>query len=206
MLFRSVSPALFSFVPWGVVDYAESIQEDETLAQKKYAFSPGRSNRDFAFLIESLHNSKYPLLIACDQLQRKQVGNVEIRDDIGGPDVHYYMKNAFCVVISIDDPDISAGQTVLLHAFNFGKPLIITQSKGLTDDYVIDRYNALIIEKTKDALLQALDELYGDEDLYNRLSENGIHDFYSQYTKSALGRNVAYVVMQKEEDNKQAEA
>lgn len=189
-----VKAEMFSFVPWGVVDYTGSAPGDEALARRRYVFSPGRSNRDWPFLIESMRGARYPLLIACDELPKAVLGNVEIRNNIGGDEVYRYMKNAYCIVISIDDPEISAGQTVLLHAFSFGIPIVVTESKGLTEDYITHRQNGLIIEKDRQALLDALEELYENKELYETLAENGMSDFYRLYTKGALGRNVAEII------------
>lgn len=84
-----------------------------------------------------------------------------------------YMRNAKAVVIALDDDTIAAGQLVLLHAMNMGGSCYNYCSHGVTDDYVIDHYNGLIIDKTEESLLTALDQIFNDKVLYSCLCENG---------------------------------
>lgn len=76
-----------------------------------------------------------------------------------------YIRNARVAVIALDDDQMAAGQLVLLHAMNMGVPVIITRSHGVTDDYVVDNYIGLIIEKKKDELINASNKIYEDADL-----------------------------------------
>mgnify|MGYP001150716381 FL=1 len=101
---------------------------------------------------------------------------------------------AKAVVIALDDDTIAAGQLVLLHAMNMGVPVIITRSNGVTDDYVIDHYNGLIIEKTKEALLEALALIFHDDDLYDQLCENGQKEFVNDYTYYAMGKTIGGIL------------
>ena len=111
-----------------------------------------------------------------------------------GQEMLRYMRNAKAVVIALDDDTIAAGQLVLLHAMNMGVPVIITRSNGVTDDYVIDHYNGLIIEKTKEALLEALALIFHDDDLYDQLCENGQKEFVNDYTYYAMGKTIGGIL------------
>lgn len=95
-------------------------------------------------------------MLACDMLNEESHNNIEVRKNTFGKEMLRYMRNAKVVVIALDDDTIAAGQLVLLHAMNMGVPVIITRSHGVTDDYVIDHYNGLIIDKTEESLLTAL--------------------------------------------------
>jgi len=183
----------FSFVHWGEVDYTDKVEEN-SLSDEKYIFSTGRSNRDWDFIISSFKNSKYNLKIACDELKAKKDCNIEIYDDIFGLEMFSYLKNCYCVVISIADTNISAGQTVLIHAMNFGKPVIITASASL-NDYIIDGYNGLIVSKNKESLLCAVEKLYNDKYLYDLLAKNGKEEFERKYSKKTLGENIGKAII-----------
>ena len=191
-----------SFVKWGAVEYVPEEFDDDKLKKKNYLFSTGRSNRDYNFLIEAIRDTKYNLLIACDTIDKVKESNIEVRDDLFGADMLRYMRNSKAVVIALDDDKIAAGQLVLLHAMNLGIPVIITKSHGVTDDYVIDGYNGLIIPKEKKDLYDALEKLNNDEELYERLSENSKKEFRENYTKFVLGKNIGKVVLKAKESNR----
>lgn len=191
-----VSPDLFHFVKWGAVEYADADFYDPVMQKKNYYFSTGRSNRDYDFLIHAFRKSDRHLVIACDTLKRSGLSNIEIRDDIFGLEMLKYMKNAKAVIIALQDETIASGQLVLLHAMNMGVPVIITASQGVTDDYVIDGYNGLIIDKDEMCLNQAMEQLETDRELYQRISKNEKSDFHANYTKYVLGKNIGKVVNQ----------
>ena len=172
-----VDEAMFGFAKCGAIEYQPEEFDDNELKKKNYLFSTGRSNRDYSFLMQAIEGTEYQLIIACDTLDAETHDNIEVRKNTFGQEMLRYMRNAKAVVIALDDDTIAAGQLVLLHAMNMGVPVIITRSNGVTDDYVIDHYNGLIIEKTKEALLEALALIFHDDDLYDQLCENGQKEF-----------------------------
>lgn len=184
----------FHFVKWGAVDYSDIDFDDEKLKKRNYFFSTGRSNRDYKFLFETFCKTNYNLIIACDTLKAGHYDNIEVYDNVFGKEMLKYMKNSIAVIIALEDDTIAAGQLVLLHAMNLGIPVIITASHGVTDDYVRDGYNGLIIDKNEKALLNTLNRLMDDSKLYNYISKNQINDFKQNYTKYMLGKNIASVV------------
>lgn len=202
-IFR-VDESKFHFVKWGAVDYSDMDLFDEKLQKRNYLFSTGRSNRDYDFLINALKGTEYNLIIACDTLKAGTYENVEIRNDIFEDKMFKYMGNSKAVVIALGDDSIAAGQLVLLHAMNLGIPVIITSSHGVTDDYVIDGYNGLIIQKNRKALLDALELLMKDQNLYAQISENSKKEFKKNYTKYKLGENIGGIVKCVEEKSKHA--
>ena len=187
----------FVFVPWGgVLDHSKDVDEDE-LRKQDYLFAPGRSNRDWEFLINSLIGTKYNLKIACDELENKIIDNIEIYNNIHENTMWRYLKNCFCIVISIKNTSISAGQTVLIQAMQFKKPLIITKSEGLTDDYIIDGYNGIVINKSKDELIRAVDKLHNNPGFYDEIVKNAYKDYEGKYSIYQLGKNISNAIIKK---------
>lgn len=181
----------FVYVPLGVptIDICPSIQTN-----KKYIFSTGRSNRDYDFLVSTLYNLNYELHIACDNLSNyTSKGNVFIHRNMFSDDMIRCMNDAFCVVIILRDPNISAGQLVILQAMQLGKPVIVTKSNGICD-YIEDGITGLLINNNKDELLVALHRLYNDTELYRQLSINARKAFVANHSIDVMGENVAKVV------------
>lgn len=189
-----VEDDLFDFARCGAIAYEPEIYDDEQLREKNYIFSTGRSNRDYGFLIDCIHNTSYQLVIACDTLKTRSGDNIQILDNVFGDDMLRYMRNARAVVITLADDTIASGQLVLLHAMNMGVPVIITRSHGVTDDYVTDHYNGLVIDKTKESLLKALDIIFDDDKLHDRLSANGQKEFEKNYTYYAMGKTIGGIL------------
>jgi glycosyltransferase involved in cell wall biosynthesis len=186
----------FAFVPWGIIDF-NKLTEEPAVPQTPYFISPGRSNRDYDFLADSVGGSAFSVKIVCDDYRpaKELPGNVEVYDDVHGLAFYQMVKNSFAVIIPIADGSISAGQTILIQALLFGKPLIITESLGLTADYIENEKNGLIIPKTKEALLHAMTRLTEDPELYARLARSGRECYLKQYSTFSLGTNVGNVVL-----------
>lgn len=183
----------FHYVQWGLADYAKKY--DTTVDERRFVFSAGRSNRDWPFVFETLGNSLYSGKMICAEGNYKgKYDNLEVLVNISDDEYYTQLAKSFCVLISIKDCSISAGQITLIQAMQFGKPVILTQSDGLTNDYVVDGFNGLIVEKDKDAVLNALKRLYEDPILYSTLSENGRKMYEERFSNLRLGRDIGEIV------------
>lgn len=183
----------FHYVQWGLADYAK--EYDTTVDESRFVFSAGRSNRDWPFVFEALGNSLYRgKMICAEGNYRGKYDNLEVLVNISDDEYYTQLAKSFCVLISIKDCSISAGQITLIQAMQFGKPVILTQSDGLTNDYVVDGFNGLIVEKDKDAVLNALKRLYEDSVLYSALSENGRKMYEEKFSNFRLGKDIGNIV------------
>ena len=177
----------FVCIPLGMENMTD-LKIDKKLEQQKFILSVGRSNRDYKFLYEVLKDTEFKIKILAN-ISYSPTDNIEIYTKIFGQDMFHYMNNCFCVVISLDDPKISSGQLVILQAMQLGKPIIVTESDGIVD-YVENGYNGIIIKKKKEELIAALQDLYSNDNLYMRLSQNSMCEFGKKYSIRQLGNNV----------------
>lgn len=176
----------FTYIPLGI----DKINNLHPVKQTDFILAAGRSNRDFNFLIESLADTDYKILILSDIVNPdKSTSNIEIRNDIFTPEMFSYLKACKCVLIPLYDPKISAGQLFFLQAMQLGKPIIITESDSITT-YIKDGHNGLIIKKEKEALLNSLNRLFSDIELYECLSTNGKNDYEKFYTMDCMAKNI----------------
>lgn len=177
----------FKFLPWGQ-------NKDSTIttnSKGNYLISIGRSNRDYNFLVESLTDYDYKTLIYSDEEKAVEHGNCKFTGVIKGANLA--LANSFCVIIPINDPSISAGQTLLINAMMYKKPIICTESSGLTDDYLINGFNGIIIKKDKNELIKAIESLK-NEGYYNTIANNGYREWQEKYSIKAMGENMAKIV------------
>lgn len=180
---------MFSFVPWAIPDYA---REFNTARSEGFILGSGRSNRDWRYLMDELDGTEYKAIIVDDTLRDADApANVEILTDVADEGFRELLSRCWAFVLPIDDPRVSAGQTVLLHAWDFGKPIVCTKSRGLTDDYVRDGEDGIVVEKKPGAVLDALRRLSSDRAFYERLARAGRRKYLENYTHEALGRHVA---------------
>ena len=165
---------------------------DTSISKEKFIFTAGRSGRDFDFVIESLNNTPYHLFVADNKTTVAPASNVTIDNEVSGEDMFRIMAQSYCVITPLKDKLKSAGHLMSLQAMQMGKPVISTDSSGMRP-YVVDGYNGFFIENTKEDLLSALDKLYSDTDLYNKMSKNAL-DTYDEYSFSKLGERLAVLL------------
>ena len=182
----------FVFIPLGI-ETITNLRIDKKLEQQKYILSVGRSNRDYQFLYEALKDTEFTLKILSNTVNLPPVNHIEIYTTIFDQDMFHYLNNCFCVVISLADPKISAGQLVILQAMQLGKPVIVTDSEGVVD-YIISGYNGIIIKKEKEALITALNDLYSNDKFCRILSQNAQLEFDKKYSIKQLGNNVGNLI------------
>lgn len=187
----------FVFLPFGVNDFTKLV--DQTNPPKKdYVLSMGRSNRDWDFLIDSLGGTGYNLKIVCDELERTDLPeNIKLYNRIWQEMTYEFIYNCKMMVIPILDGKIDSGETVLLQAMSFSKPIIITEPSCLADDYVTDGQTGLIVPKQKEALLNAIKRLDEDDHLYNTIAENSRKLYEEKHSLRRYGTYVGQTLMDK---------
>lgn len=159
-----------------------------------YLVSIGRSNRDFDFIEESLKNYEKKTFIYSDIIKKHEINNVIYTGTVAGADIA--LAKCFCVIISVLDPSVSAGQTLLINAMSLKKPIIATYSKGLTDDYIKNKVNGIVITKSKDELLNALRYL-DNESNYNSISKNAFESRKENYSIYKMGERMVELMNEK---------
>lgn len=176
----------FSFIRLG---NNKNCLDDLDICNKGYIFSTGRSNRDYDFLVEAVEKMDYKLFIACDTYNYASE-KIQVDTNCFGDKMIRKMAEAFCVVIPLKDTQISSGQLVILQAFELGKPVIVTDSRGVSD-YIINEENGFIIPKHKDALQSILKRLSSDKLLYEQISRNARMYFLENYSLDSMASDLA---------------
>ena len=179
-----VSEDKFLYVPLGI-----DASENKKVVKGDYLFTTGRSNRDYEFLVDAIKGKGEKLVIACDSYYGKEGEGVEVDRDCYGEKMRDRMAKSLCVVIPLKDPKVSAGQLVILQAMEMGKPVIATASEGIAD-YIDNGQTGLIVKKTPEAIIEAVDKLKHNRDLYQRLSTQSQQQFKERHTINAMGKAI----------------
>lgn len=192
----SIKREIFQFFPLGF----DEIQTDnlgKMDENNKFILSVGRSNRDYDFLIEAMKDEKYPLKIICDELENKRYSdNIEIYNNIFKEKFFDMLNRCYCVVVPLKDENISSGQLVLIQSMQLKKPIIVTKSNTITD-YITNGYNGFIIQKEKEELLETIDKLYTDQELYHKIASNGYQEYLDKFSTRNLGMNVGRYIKER---------
>lgn len=171
----------------GLEDLTKGIEKRN---RGNYILSAGRSNRDYDFLIRALQGGKQQVKIVCDALPGGKEKNIQIYDNVYYEKFFQMIADCYCVVIALKNSDISSGQLVILQAMQFGKPVIVTQSRAVAD-YLSDGEEGFLIPKDEQSLREKIDLLYNDKELYNRMSAKARESYEKNFSMRSLGKQVA---------------
>jgi glycosyltransferase involved in cell wall biosynthesis len=163
------------------------IQEDQ------YFFSGGSSNRDYGTLIKAFEGGDQKLIIACkpENINVKVIPpNVTILYDAYGISFSNLIKNAYAVILPIQDPNISSGQLVLLNAMRFGKCSIVTAGNCMAD-YLNENYAISVPAKSVDELRAAVAFLSTNPEKLRMMSVNAYSDYNSYYSIDKYAERIA---------------
>lgn len=180
----------FCYVPFGINDFTKVVAQ-EMGTKEKYILSIGRSNRDWAFLIDAFSDTDYTLCIVCDELKWNNLPqNIKIVNDVWGNRSYEMIRDCEMMVIPILDGSIVAGETVLLQAMSFSKPVIITAPSCLADDYVIDGKTGLAVHKDRNSLLNAVKKLRENQEFYQYVAQNSRKQYEQKYSLYSFGLRI----------------
>lgn len=182
-----IDESKFIYVPLG-----HPMPIDVQIADDGYVFSTGRSNRDYDFLVNSLKNTNFKLIIACDTYHggHENAENINVLNSCHGNDMLRLMAKCHCVVVPLKNLKMSSGQLVVLQAMSLGKPVICTDADGIRD-YVINGSTGFLIDNVEEQLLTVLNELYVDVKKYTELSNKAKECYLAHFTEDAMYERIA---------------
>lgn len=180
----------FAVVPFGLPDTYEQWRKTE-VEEKDYCFAIGRSNRDFDFLVKAWKyvSDHQKLIIASDTYKPKVdlPDNVIHRTDIVGDGQFPYIANCKVMIIPIDDGAICSGDTVLLKAMSYRKPVIVTEPSTLGEMYIENGVNGLLVKKDLKEFASAVEELLSNPEKMRNLGINARKQFEKGYSRYHMG-------------------
>lgn len=178
----------FSSQILGQVDRRDILEESREENAGKYYLSAGRSNRDYAFLRAAWPKERERLTIVCDVEKAEDTENIHYEKDCHGDDYLRLLAGAYVSIVPLESEKFSSGQLVFLQSAMLGKPVITTPNDTVRD-YVEDGVTGFIVEKTPEALAEALQKL-DDPETYARMSQNARRRFEERFSLYELGRRM----------------
>lgn len=160
--------------------------------EPKFIFSAGYSHRDFKFLINAIKGTEYKLVIADDRVEDPNLPNVVIKRRCYGDDMLNELGKSYVFINPLKDETISAGQLMTISAMQLHKPTISTYSEGMKP-YLLDGVTGFFVKKSKDELLEKLDLLYNNEQLYIKMCEDAYRYGENQFSWNRLAKDVCKI-------------
>jgi glycosyltransferase involved in cell wall biosynthesis len=166
------------------------------IPEEKYFFSGGSSNRDYTTLIKAFEGLDQRLIIACKPeniITQDIPSNVTVVCDAYGVAFSNLIRNSYAVILTIQNPNISSGQLVLLNAMSFGKCLIVTAGNCMYD-YINDDYSISVPAKSAYDIREAVNFLLENPDQYRQMSVDAYNNYQSLYSVDKYAERIADLV------------
>lgn len=177
----------FVFTPYGI----EPVSIDD-IADEGFLFAAGRSNRNYDFMLNMLSDSSYNVKIACDSYHKKvKDDHIQILTNCYGNDMLKIMAKCHCVLVPLEDLNISSGQLVILQAMSLGKPVVCTDADGIKD-YVNHGVTGYVVDNDVNEWKRCLKQL-NDNLLYEKMAKAAKSEFIANYTRTAMLERVARI-------------
>lgn len=186
--------------PFGTNDQYESFKKIKK-TENEFVLAIGRSNRDYEWLIDEWRSVDYPLYIICDTFKAPNnlPNNIKIFNNITGNAQYKYIASCKYLVLPIKDESICSGDTVLLTAMSNKKTVIVNGPSTLTEMYVKDGENAIIVSKKKGELAEKMNYLLKNN---IEIGESARKSYLENYSRGAMGRNIGKALSKQEQEKK----
>ena len=181
----------FIVTPFGLDDTYEKYKATK-VEYEDYSLALGRSNRDYDFLIKAW--KKLPvsekLLIACDEYtaSEKLPENIIIRKDITLD--FPYIANCKLMILPIKDGNICSGDTVLLKAMSYYKPVVVTKPSTLSEMYIKDKENGFCLPKDADVFAKEISNILKDTVNTEKVAQKARKCFENEYSRFNMGKRI----------------
>jgi glycosyltransferase involved in cell wall biosynthesis len=172
-----LSPEKLEFVRWGtnppLVEPA-----DRAIEAGEYICAIGGNSRDYATLLKAMELlPKIRLVIVArpENLRKLSIPrNVSVHTNIPFAAAMNILAFSRFMVVPLIHKKIPCGHVTIVNAMHLGKAFIITNSSGV-EDYAQHGFNALTCqEKCPEDLAQAIEKLWNDRPMCQRLADNGL--------------------------------
>jgi glycosyltransferase involved in cell wall biosynthesis len=162
--------------------------------ERGYAFSAGRSGRDYQALASAVAGLDLDLVVLGDAASLRDVNFPDRTQVLVDQPYERYLEllhGCDFVIVPLNAVKIARGQVVILEAMAVGKPVIATETVG-TEDYIEPGVNGFLVPPGDvPALRDAIRRLHEDAQLRERLRQRGLKDIerhtFRAYVESVLG-------------------
>ncbi|MGD1854731.1 MAG: glycosyltransferase family 4 protein [Leptolyngbyaceae cyanobacterium] len=164
----------FEFVPFPFSDIEVQYQEE---TENPFIAAIGSAHRDFPTLFKVVEDLELPLVVASGRpalAHLKIPKQVQTPFDISKADCHRIAQQARINVIPLQPKEdvTAAGQVTVIEGMHMGRAMIVSDCYGMRD-YITHGENGWLVKPgCIDSLREAIELLWNDEELRNRIGRN----------------------------------
>ncbi len=191
----------FEFLPYQVSEIPITYLENTTLP---FVAAIGSAHRDFSTLLTAIAQLNFPTIIASGS---RALAGLELPAcaqaplGIGKADCRRFAQEACINVVPLlpGEQVTAAGQVTIVEAMRMGRTVIASRCSGI-EDYIIHGETGLLVEpQSVEDLVQALDWLWNDQELRNRLGQNAMRYAAQHFSDEAAGKALSKILNELEE-------
>jgi hypothetical protein len=179
----------FEFVPYQVPEIPVTYEENTT---EPFITALGSAHRDFPALFQAVEKLNIPTVVAASKRSLEGLNipdQVETPFHIGKPECLQLAQEARINVVPMvpNEKVTAAGQVTIVEAMRMGRALIATRCNG-AEDYIIHGETGLLVEPySVEDLTNAIQQLWEDHELRNRLGRNAMQYANEHFSDEAAG-------------------
>ena len=191
----------FQFFPYQVSDIPITHEENTT---QPFVAAIGSAHRDFSTLFSAIATLNLPTIIASGP---RALAGLELPAcaqaplGIGKAECLQLAQEACINVVPVipNERVTAAGQVTIVEAMRMGRTVIASRCNGI-EDYIIHGETGLLVEpQSVESLVQALDLLWNDQELRNRLGQNAMQYAARHFSDEAAARGLSKILDELEE-------
>lgn len=186
----------FEFVPYQSSAIEVTHAEEE---ERPFIASLGSAHRDFPTFFEAVEKLNIPTVVASGKTALEGLDipmNVEAPLGISRQDCFRLAQQGRINVVPLKPKEgiTAAGQVTIVEAMFMGRPLIATHCNGV-EDYIIHGETGWLVEPNSlDSMLEAIDTLWNDAALRQRLGQAAKLYAEDHFSDRAAGQHLARIL------------
>lgn len=201
----SLSPEAISYIPIGWYDSIHRYQDpqvrkSESLAKDgKYVYTFGRSYRDYGTLARAVQGTDVRVKVSGRAFNLAGVElppNIQTTGWLNYREMEDHLFDSEFCVVPLQAIPHSSGETSLLHAMSFGKPVVATRSPG-TETYVQHGVTGLLVEPGDvEGMRQAILQLWRNPDEARAMGKQARRCFEENYKMDKMAKRVYDIALE----------
>lgn len=189
-----VDMSRFIVTPFGTPDNY-GIWKNLGCEEHDFVLALGRSNRDFDILVNMwqhplLYTSRLIIISDTWYPSGKLPSNVKHLNNVKGDASLPYISACKISIVTLINPKLCSGDTVLLNSMMMGKPVVISSPSTLSEMYIDDGVNGVCISGDIDEAAKKVAAVLNDESLYQSLAHNARTSYLEKFSRASMGENI----------------
>jgi glycosyltransferase involved in cell wall biosynthesis len=200
-----IEDSRIDFLPWSIRPPLEELARPARYSDGQYICAIGSQARDYETLLEAMRRIPAIRLILVgspDSIPDLPIpGNVKVVTNVPLSDAMNILAHSRFMVLPLRNSTVPCGHVTVVSAMHMGKAILATDSSGLSDYLIHGRNAELVAPKDSKLLSVAIDRLFNDSALCERLGneasifarQNCTEDRAVEYFQAYL-RSIGYTI------------